>query len=294
MTPPELVATYWTIGGNCRPSGGPDEVSPFDFRDRVETARKVGYRGIGFAYADIMAVSDRIGFDTMKAVLDDNDMKHVEVENIFDWFTSGERRRRSDVIRRDLMNAAKRLGARHIKIGGDFENEGRTDWSMEHLAREFRQLCDEAAEVGAGISLEIMPFTNLRTIDQGLELLRRAGAPNGGIMIDIWHMGRGGIDYDDVARIPKDALSWVEVNDALDEVQGSLFNDTVNHRVLPGEGALRFRDFLRAIQATGYDGPYGVEILSDEHRLLPLDEAASRAFDATMKEFESVERETAQ
>ena len=72
--PIELVASYWSIAGNCYASG-PTEVSPFDFRDRVETAHKVGYRGVGLVHADIMSVSNRIGFKTMKQILDDNDMK---------------------------------------------------------------------------------------------------------------------------------------------------------------------------------------------------------------------------
>jgi sugar phosphate isomerase/epimerase len=38
--------------------------------------------------------------------------------------------------------------------------------------------------------------------------------------------------------------------------------------------------FLSAIRATGYDGPIGVEVISEQHRTLPLVEAAHAAFDA--------------
>ena len=80
MTKPiELVASYWSIAGDCY-SSGPTEVSPFDFRERVETARRVGYRGMGFVDADLMAVSKRLGYPAMKKILNDNDMKYVEVE----------------------------------------------------------------------------------------------------------------------------------------------------------------------------------------------------------------------
>lgn len=291
-SPVELVATYWTMGGDCRPGGGPGEISSFDFRDRVEMARKVGYCGIGLAYADIMAVSEHMGLDAMRTILDDNGMKYVEVENIGDWFADGERRKRSDVQRRGLMNAAEKLGAWHIKIGGDIENDGAKDWPMDKMIEDFRVLCDQAADVGTRISLELMPFTNLRTIDQGLELVRGAGADNGGIMLDIWHMERGNIDFERIAEMPGETIFWVELNDAKAEVEGSLFNDTINCRVLPGEGAFDTQGFLSALRRAGYNGPYGVEILSSDHRRLPLAEQATRPYEATMKQFEIFEQNT--
>ncbi len=257
----ELVASYWSLSGDCYASG-PTEVSPFDFRDRVETARKVGYRGMGFVHDDIQAVSARIGFDEMKKILDDNDMKYVEVEIIADWFTDGEKRKRSDIARANLLRAAEGLGAWHIKVGGDIDKNGDVVWPMDRMIEDFRVLCDQAAEVGTRIALELMPFSNLRTPEQGLELLRGSGVTNGGIMLDIWHMARGNIDYDSIRRMPKESVTWVELDDARPEVEGTLYNDTIHNRELPGEGSLDIKGFLEAVRDVGYEGPYGVEILS--------------------------------
>jgi sugar phosphate isomerase/epimerase len=281
----ELVASGWTIAGNCY-AGGPTEVSPFDFRDRVETAHRVGYCGIGFIHADVMAVSERLGYKTMKRILDDNDMKYVEVEIIGDWFTDGEKRRRSDVVRRNLLKAAEALGTCHIKIGGDIDNEGRNVYPMDRMISELRVLAAEAADAGTKLALELMPFTNLRTIDQGVELIKGAGATNAGLMLDIWHMARGNIDFESIRTTPREIIFWVELDDARPKVEGTLYNDTIHNRELQGNGALDIQRFLKAVQATGYDNPYGVEILSWEHRLLPLPEAAQRAYDAAMRQFE--------
>jgi len=281
--PVELVASGWTIAGDCYASG-PSEVSPFDFRARVEMARKVGYSGIGFIHADVMAVADRLGFKTMKAILDDNAMKYVEVEIIGDWFTDGEKRKRSDVVRRDLLKAAEALGAWHIKIGADIDNEGHNPWPMNRMIAELKVLAGEAASAGTKLALELMPFSNLKTLDQGVELMRGAGAKNAGLMLDVWHMARGNIDFEQIRTLPKEMVFWVEVDDARAEPEGTLYHDTVHNRVLPGEGALDIQGFLKAVRATGYDGPYGVEILSREHRVKPLAEAAQRAYDAAMRE----------
>jgi sugar phosphate isomerase/epimerase len=289
MTKPvELVASYWSISGDCY-SSGPTEVSPFDFRQRVETARRVGYRGMGFVHADLMAVSRRLGYPAMKKILDDNAMKYIEVEIIADWFCDGDKRKRSDAIRKDLLNAAEQLGAWHIKIGGDIDKEGNVDWPMDRMIRDFKTLCDEAASAGTRIALELMPFSNLKTIDQGLALVNGAGAKNGGLMFDLWHMARGNIDFEDIRRTPKEAIFWVELDDARPEAEGTLYNDTIHNRELPGQGSLDVQGFLNAIRATGYDSGYGVEILSHAHRRRSLEEQAQQVYDTTMRQFEKLE-----
>ena len=281
--PVELVASYWSMAGDCYASG-PTEISPFSFRDRVEMARKVGYRGIGFVHADLMAVSAGIGFSTMKRILDDNDMKYVEVEIIADWFTNGDKRRRSDAIRADLLRAAEKLGAWHIKACGDIDKEGSVEWPMDKMIEDFRILCDQAAEAGTRIALELMPFSNIKTPEQGIELLRGSGVKNGGIMLDIWHMGRGNIDNDRIRKMPKEIVTWVELDDARPEVEGTLYNDTIHNRELPGEGSLDIQGFLQAVRDLGYEGPYGVEILSRAHRRRSLEEQARTVYDTTMKQ----------
>jgi sugar phosphate isomerase/epimerase len=282
--PVELIASYWSIAGDCYASG-PSEVSPFDFRERVETAREVGYRGMGFVHADLMAVAERIGFKTMKSILNDNGMKYVEVEIIGDWFADGEKRRRSDVVRKDLLRAAEELNAWHIKIGADIDNEGRNLWPMDKMIAELKVLARQASDAGTRLALELMPFSNLRTIDQGVELMRGAGAKNAGIMLDIWHLARGNIDFEQIRTMPKELIFWVEIDDARPEVEGTLYNDTIHNRELPGEGSLDIAKFLSAVEGAGYRGPYGVEILSRKHRRLPLREAAQRVYDTTMKQF---------
>lgn len=61
--------------------------------------------------------------------------------------------------------------------------------------------------------------------------------------------------------------------------------DTLLRRRLPGEGDFDIPAFLRAVADTGYDGLYGVEILSDAQRAMLPAEAAQRSFDATMAQF---------
>ena len=116
----ELLASYWTI--SCGIPHTDREYSPFDFRDRVESAARAGFKGFGLWHADLEYVLQTRSLQEMKQILDDNGIKHVELEFLADWFLEGERKRQSDIRKKLLLDAAEGLGARHVKVG-DFFHE---------------------------------------------------------------------------------------------------------------------------------------------------------------------------
>src|SRR4051812_40499545 len=75
----------------------------------------------------------------------------------------------------------------------------------------------------------------------------------------------------------------IELDDAGAVIQGTLLEDTFNGREFPGEGILDVRRFVQAIKATGYDGPWGVEMLSTAFRKLDVDEATRRSYETAMR-----------
>lgn len=153
------------------------------------------------------------------------------------------------------------------------------------MAECFDALCTEASNVGTRVGLEIIPFSNVRDIPTAMAIVGAAGARNGGLLLDIWHITRAGIDYRELTRIPKECIISVELCDASQSQVGSLLEDTLHRRKLCGEGDFNIPDFIRAVLATGYNGPFGVEIISEEQRLRPLDEAAKLSFASAMNQF---------
>jgi sugar phosphate isomerase/epimerase len=282
----DLIASYWTIAGKLNFADGMDlDGSPIDFPQRVRAAIAGGYAGVGLTYPDLKKTAARHGYDGIRSILRDNGVKIFEVEFLTDWFTDGDRRRQSDLIRRELLVAAEKTGARHIKIGGDMEGKS---WPVDQVIRSFAGLCEEAKNAGTHVVLEILPWSNIPDIKTGVELVSSADKSNGGLLIDIWHMGRGGIPYSEVASMPRRFLGHVELSDAAPKPIGKLIEDTVNHRRLCGEGSFDVPAFLRAIKATGYDGPFGIEIISNEQRNRPLKEAVDQSFATAMAQFAGI------
>jgi hypothetical protein len=75
----------------------------------------------------------------MKQILDDNGIKHVELEFLTDWFLDGDRKIKSDACKQNLFKAAEVLDARHIKVGDFF----REKCPMSRLVEAFASLARE-------------------------------------------------------------------------------------------------------------------------------------------------------
>ena len=281
----DLLASYWTIAGDVCPFA-PNEASPLDFRARVAAAASAGYRGIGLNHDDLVAVLARDGAEEAKSILADHGILHLELEFITDWFANGDRRRASDFVRRGLLDGAAQLGVNHVKVGGDF---GGAAWPMDRMVEEFGRLCEDGAAVGAPIALEIMPWTNLCTIDMVMQVVQGANHRNGGLVLDIWHFARGGIAFSDISFIPSELIFYVEIDDAAAQQEGTLLEDTIHRRRLCGEGDLDVPAFLRCILATGYRGPFGVEIIAAAQRSRSLKQAAQKSRDAAAAQFAALE-----
>lgn len=274
---PALIATCWTTAGNVRPDHA-DNLSRWRLEDRIEAAARAGYRGFGFWLGDLVVWREEGGhYAALSRHLADAGLSVVELEHLSDWFAEGERRERSDAARAELFRAADALGARHAKVMPPF---GGQDLPINRLAGCFASLCDDAARHGLLIAMEMIPFSDLPDLSSALEMVRRADATHGGLLIDIWHVVRSGGAVADVAAVPGRFIKAVELCDADLAMRGTITEDTMRHRRFCGEGQFDLPGFVAALGQAGYDGPFGVEILSDALRALPLDEAARRSFDS--------------
>jgi sugar phosphate isomerase/epimerase len=276
----ELIASYWTLAGGGEPHAD-KEYSTFDFKDRVEAAAKVGFKGVGIWHSDLDHILERRSLKDIKRILDDNGMKYVELEFLRDWFVDGELKKQSDMERKKLLEASQALNAKHVKVG-DFE---RKITPMPKLIESFAALCAEAEKYGAKIGFELMPFAMVDTLKDSLTMIEGAGAKNGGIIFDLWHVVKLGIPYEEVSRVPAKYIVGVEINDGTFKAPWSLHEDTINHRRFCGEGEFDVMGFVAAFEKTGYTGPCGIEVLSAELRSRPLEETVTRTYKTTIAQF---------
>ena len=276
----ELIGLYWTISGPVEVHFG-REWSLFDLRARCENAARVGFAGIGLWHADLEHVLETRTLDEVRQLMDDNGLRYVELEFLGDWFLdpSDERRRASDERRALLFEAAAALPTHHIKVG----NIVGTECELPRIVDAFGELCaDAATHTDATIVYEFMPYdVNVNDVDKALAVVEGADAPNGGLAFDTWHLGKLRLEPEELRRIPPRFVSWVELCDGPYEYAEDRLDEVINRRRLPGEGEFPIAEYVAVCRELGYDGPWGVEVLSEELRNLPIEQIFDRAYATT-------------
>ncbi|WP_080793754.1 sugar phosphate isomerase/epimerase family protein [Corynebacterium pacaense] len=280
---PKLIASCWTSAGDAAPGRG-TEISPVPLEERINLVAQTGWAGIGLAWADLVEARNSIGYEELRRRIHAAGIELIEVEFLDNWWTTGNEREVSDRSRRELFEAARALDAIHIKVGaGTVEGE---ILPLNEIAGHFTDLAAEAQDAGIKLALEATPFSHLPTIREAVELVTRADNPAAGLMVDIWHTSKVGIGHRDVWKIvPLEKVHAVEIDDGFFDSLGTMFEESSNRRAYCGEGEFDTADFVQSTIDAGWTGPWGVEIISDEHRNLPAAEGIRRAFDTAAASF---------
>jgi sugar phosphate isomerase/epimerase len=176
-----------------------------------------------------------------------------------------------------VLETGARLGAHHVLVAGNDPDETR-------LTENFAALCDLAEPYGLRPSIEPMPWTDARNLQQAARIVGNARRPNAGVLIEPLHFDRAGNTADDIAHVPADYFRYVQMCDAPAErptdTAGLLFQARAE-RLLPGDGKLDLAGILRALPP---DLPISVEIpMTRLAQTVNAEERARRALDATRR-----------
>ncbi|WP_291278381.1 TIM barrel protein [Galactobacter sp.] len=271
-----IVATCWTSAGDAAPMRA-SEASPVDPLERVRAVAEAGYRGMGWVLEDLRAIKAGVGYAAVAEAMAAVGLSHVEVELVGEWWKPDEVWRGAW---KELLEASDAFGgAAMIKAGTD-QAPALEDPTV--LAPAFRRLGIEAEAHGTRVALEPLPFGMVASMPAGAELVRATDHPACGLVVDYWHIFRAGTSFSDVVNnLTPEMIFGVELNDADAEPIGTLFEDTRDRRRYPGEGVQDMHGFVQCMRDLGYQGAWGVEILSEEHRSLSVAEGLRRAFRAT-------------
>ncbi len=273
--PPGLVASFFTLSG-----AGFGEPPRNSFIERCESAAAAGFSGIGLHHADLSrTIASGVDIPEMRAVLRNNGLALVEVEFLDGWI-SGDGRAGISPSLVQIEAVADALGGRHV-TAGVFSSEAvlDTEDALDRAGAALRANADRLAARGLIVALEPFPWSALANTTIAIDLLRRSGAANAGLLIDAWHFYNSGSTVDRLVELPGLGISAVQLNDGV-IVQDDFLHHARTERHLPGDGDLDVVGLVRAVHRAGFTGPYCVESNTPEFRSLPVAEAARRAADA--------------
>ncbi len=100
---------------------------------------------------------------------------------------------------------------------------------------------------------------------------------NVGLLLDAWHWHHAGATVADIHAAGKKRIVHVHINDAA-KLPPEQVND--GERLLPGKGVIDLKSFVKALRDVGYPDALSVEVLGQELRKLPAEQAARMTFEA--------------
>jgi len=253
------------------------------FADRLAAAREGGFAGVSLWGRDYQAARDEgLGDKDLRAMLDDNGLAVAELDPVW-WWLPGARDivippeyDTEDIFRfgeDQLFEIADAVGARSVNAVDVFGG----DWILDQAVEAFAGLCDSAAEHGLLVHLEFLPWSRINSVESAYEIVRLADRPNGGIVVDAWHLFRGPSHLEALKSVPGDRILNVQLDDGPAEPEPDLLTATLHDRLLPGEGDFDLPWLIDVLVTSGAHAPFGVEVFSDDLHLLEPTEAGRRA-----------------
>jgi sugar phosphate isomerase/epimerase len=256
------------------------------FTARLAPARDAGFRGVSLQPMDAMTfLGNGRSPEDLIALVADHGLAVAEFDAITTWDDDHDPPAAwgpdglamKAGTAENLVPLAAAVGARSISI---VEYYG-VSLGTDRAAGGFARACDLAAEHGLLVTLEFLPWTGVPTLAEAIAVVQAAGRPNGGVLVDSWHLFRSGATLDDLAAVPADRVRYVQIDDAPVIPEADPAAETTHRRLVPGDGNLDLVGFVRTLRAIGYAGPLGVEVYSDDLAALDPAEAARRCGDGT-------------
>ncbi len=147
-------------------------------------------------------------------------------------------------------------------LDGFAEAEG----GIPRLSEDFAELGARAAKRGLRVGYEALAWgRHVSDYRDAWEIVRRAGQPNVGLILDSFHIFSRGFEIETIRNIPGDRIALVQVADA-PKLQMDPLSWSRHWRCLPGQGDFDLPGFLDCLLATGYQGPLSLEIFNDRFR----------------------------
>jgi len=152
-----------------------------------------------------------------------------------------------------VFEAGALLGARHALTLIDIAD-------ARQAAERFAALCELAAGFKLNCALEFAAWLGVGSVQKANAVVTTAAQPNGGVMLDPFHLFRSGGSVADLAAIDPSQIRYAQFCDAplaAPPTIQAISEEARFERLLPGEGGLPLCEFLGALP----DGiPLGLEI----------------------------------
>ncbi|MEX0725886.1 MAG: sugar phosphate isomerase/epimerase [Planctomycetaceae bacterium] len=235
-------------------------IRPTPILDKIRIAGRTGYQAIELWHDDIDAYLQQGGkISDIKKTLDDQQLQVPTTIYLKGWFetTGAEHRRELDECKR-RMEQSVAVGAEYIIAGPP---AGKADYELG--AKNYRELLEIGLAIGVKPAMEFLGFVEeLNTIEDALNVIQKAGHPAGTVVLDPFHIFRGGGSMESISLLTGDQIAISHFNDT--PATPPRLEQHDKDRVMPGEGHLDLKRYLQLLKQTGYNRWLSLELFRED------------------------------
>lgn len=149
-----------------------------------------------------------------------------------------------------VLAAGAELGATRVIAAGD-------DPDLGLVADRLAAVAELARSYGMVVDVEFMPFREVRTLAEAVQVIRRSGAGNAHVLLDALHFQRSGSSLAELRGLDPRLLGTFQICDAPRAPPADLAFEARQARLLPGHGELDLAGMMALLPS---DLPVGVEV----------------------------------
>ena len=229
--------------------------------EQIELISAAGFDGTELWMRDIRAYLDRGGTRAdLKEKLDAGGLLLENIIGFSQWCNNdAEERKKALALLREEMEIIADLGGSYIATPV-MGIEKLDPVQMDAYAERYRAILDLGDETGVYPLLELWGMGALHRVSDCAQITIASGHPKAAMLLDIYHVHRGGNTWDTVDVLNGSRLPVIHMNDYPSTPAWNELTDA--DRVLPGEGSCPFHTVIPKLYNSGFRGGFSVELFN--------------------------------
>ena len=231
---------------------------------QIDMVANAGFDGVELWMRDIQAYLEKGGkAEQLKRKLEDRGLILENIIGFSKWCSDDpeERKKAMEQLREEMMIIAQ-MGGKFIAapVQG-IESLDRNKY--DDYAERYNAILNLGDETGVTPILELWGMGALNKVSDCAQIAIATGHPKATMLLDFYHVYRGGNDWDTVDLLNGNRLPVIHINDYPSSPSYELLKDS--DRVLPGEGVCPFNELIPKLYNAGFRGGFSVELFNKEY-----------------------------
>lgn len=248
--------------------------SQLPLREQLKIASEAGYDSVELWLRDIEKfMSEGGNLPDLQSEMSDLGLGLEGAIGFSQWIVEDPSARSSalDQFRREA-DLIRQLGGNRI-AAPPAGATGLPKLDLDQAAERYRGLLETGEQFGVTAQLELWGFSaNLSTLAEVLYVAAAAEHPNACLLLDIYHLYKGGSDFLNMSLVPAANMACLHMNDYPPEPDRQAIAD--KDRVFPGDGVAPLPEILSTFFQSGFAGALSLELFNRTYWEMPPEEVA--------------------